>query len=188
MKKRFYTSMFIGMAFLLMINGIAFGVGHENPPGTMLTGPPIVGTLTLDPVSEPAPVCLALDGNGNCTKLLIFVNYKFTGCCAECSESLCKPACNIKMPKFEPFANYAEGIIVTETDNIPGLTLGDATPSAIEDYYMANLLWLGKNCHPTSKDILIEKVLTMTTKDIDNDGMAELLANIVVLYVVPVPQ
>jgi hypothetical protein len=187
MKRKVYFIVLMGMAFLLMISGIAFGAGHENPPGTMLAGPPVVGTLILDPVSDPAPMCLAYDGSGACTKLMIFVNYKFSGCCADCSDASCKPSCNMKMNKFEPFAAYTEGIVVTEHDGVAGLTLADATPADLETYYMANVDWLSKNCN-SSSDIMIEKVWKLTAADIDNDGVQELLANIIVLYVVPVSQ
>jgi len=192
MKRRVYFFMLMGVAFLLMINGIAIGASHEQPACTEQAGPPIVGTLILDPVSDPIPLCVA-SGPSGCIKKIIFVNFKFSGCCAECSAASCKPACNVNMNKFEPFAEYFDGIEVTEHDGVPGLTLADAVPAALEGYHTGNVLWIPKNCQPPGqfdtlvKNIGIATVWKMTPKDIDNDGVQELLAETIVLFDAPIP-
>jgi len=126
--------------------------------GFTIIGPPIVGTFVVDLMSVNPPG----------SPFLYTLSAEFNGCCADCF-SQCKASCNVKF-KFTFGLNLLpEEIPLTfvQNQNLPGFG--------------------PKNCNPAVggfelKDLVIHDILTFEKKDIDRDGVNELVANVVMYY------
>jgi len=158
------------LLFVCLILGTSTNVfaRGEGGGGLTLSGPPLVGTLTLDMVSS---VCEDTDAFGNCTLYTVSVSANFSGCCADCFEA-CKNSCNIR----------AKGVPLTLHLSSPDLST--LTKDIMEGTIMKNQAPKGCYSQTGGETIILQDVITFRLTDIDNDGQMELVAKVIFLYLI----